>query len=327
MPYNGELTFGDYGQYGLRSQTDNSIENKPPKIKSDEIEEREKVLQYVDSFNPYVVDGEVSNNGLNIAILKKDGTWDNVYSFPYFVKEMPLKMSDWVFHYDDDTYARSLDGYLRARITKRDLAHPKDYSSTFFVIDYTPQKVTLSHSFPDNENDVQLKTKSISESESEINATAIPVRIFLGDINGLTRVVLERLRSGTRIPSRIEVTNFKQGYYDTTIDRETTFTAVGYNDNGSSRSLPLLIEMPDANPSNISELYFTQHNNYITIDSNGSERSIEYILYPLTNASYQNQKYRKYVDNIDITPLQSGVYAISAIDVESGEIYTYKFTK
>lgn len=34
---------------------------------------------------------------------------------------MTFNMSDWTFHFDEDQYARTIDGYLRARITTKEI--------------------------------------------------------------------------------------------------------------------------------------------------------------------------------------------------------------
>lgn len=69
------------------------------------------------------------------------------------------------------------------------------------------------------------------------------IRLYFSDLEGIDRLVLERLRDGLRLPSKIEIGDLKKGYFDTSIDMNTTFTAVAYNENGSTRGTPLYVPM------------------------------------------------------------------------------------
>lgn len=74
------------------------------------------------------------------------------------------------------------------------------------------------------------------------------VRIKMHGIDGLDRVVIERLRQGSRAPSRFEVYDFKKGYFETDVDadRSTQFTPIAYNAYGSTRGEPVTVEAASA---------------------------------------------------------------------------------
>lgn len=213
------------------------LQKTPPEP---DYEKQEEVIRYIDSFFPFWTDNsrkEKYVSGLSTALLKKDGTWD-IVDFKYFYETNPLKIdfSDWTLHFSDGLYARTADGYLRACVTESNQysATGFDYKCHYLVVDYLPQTIELNCSVGES--------TSRTESTSATASTATDVRIYLGNVEGLERVVLEKLRAGNRLPTKVEIKDFRKGYYDTTIDRTTTLTAVGYNGNGSSRSLPLTVE-------------------------------------------------------------------------------------
>lgn len=74
------------------------------------------------------------------------------------------------------------------------------------------------------------------------------VRIKMHNIDGLDRVVVERLRQGARVPSRFEVYDFRKGYFETDVDadRSTQFTPIAYNAYGSTRGEPVTVEAASA---------------------------------------------------------------------------------
>ena len=93
-----------------------------------------------------------------------------------------------------------------------------------------PPAVSLSYIYLDSDSDID---------DNSSNNTKI--MLSFSDTEGVDRLVLERLREGFRVPSKFEVTDVKKGYYETTIDRNTTFTAVAYNDYGHTRGIPLFV--------------------------------------------------------------------------------------
>ena len=74
------------------------------------------------------------------------------------------------------------------------------------------------------------------------------VHIKMHGIDGLDRVVIERLRQGARAPSRFEVYDFQKGYFETDVDadRSTQFTPIAYNAYGSTRGEPVTVAAASA---------------------------------------------------------------------------------
>ncbi len=167
-------------------------------------------------------------------------------------------------------------------------------------------------------------TQSIGKSAEAASADNNQVRIYFSNLEGVNRIVLERLREGFRVPSKIEVTDFKKGYYDTTIDCTTTFTAVGYNDNGSSRGLPIKITLASGNL----DIRFRLADNTIHINSvDNADGSYDYTIIPLGAEVSQSNRVGHTVDNVDISTLPEGLYILNVTDTKSGISKSLKFKK
>lgn len=93
-----------------------------------------------------------------------------------------------------------------------------------------PPLISMTYTYLDSDSDTDDNTSSDTK-----------IRLSFSDTERVDRIVLERLREGARVPSKIEITDVKKGYYDTTIDRNTTFTSVAYNDYGHTRGEPLFV--------------------------------------------------------------------------------------
>lgn len=312
MPFNGSLMLDNqsYISYSISEPVNQSRHNTA--ISSD----IEDVEQYIDSFNPTNPLSKLNfDYGHAVSILMKDGSWDTVELNGETMENTPLSMSNWNLHYDSDRYARSVDGYLRARMTRVKREGSRlNYKSTYFVVDYLPQKVALNYSFLPT-----AKTKVMDNS----NATEM-VRIYFSDTEGIDRIVLERLRQGSRVPSKIDIPDYKTGYYDTTVDKVTTFTAVGYNSNGTSRSLPITIT-PSFSTSSLS---FDLNNQHIKILS--SDEDCQNYQYEITSMNPLNLQYEltgSTTGSIDISNLQDGLYFLVVKNTESVVLGTYKFKK
>lgn len=323
MSYNGSISLGDssFSNYGIEYPSTKSNAAKSFRRERG-IEEKSRLLQYVDSFRPFFpYDNTNQESGITLSILKKDGTWDQVYFLEVYLNgmELEIKMSDCEFHCDTDEYARSIDGYLRARLTTKD-AYDGRISANFFVIDYLPQKVKLT---------CRLMEESQAASANQVDPLAVtyyPVRIYFSDIEGVDRLVLERLRSGFRVPSKIEVNDFKQGYHDLSIDRETTFTAVAYNANGSSRSIPVTVA-PITTATAVSAMQFSLSDSEIKIErpDNGNI-SYSYTIAPLNVMSISDVITGESNGNVNTSSLAEGIYVLSVTD-SMGNTGTFKFRK
>ena len=262
--------------------------------------------------------------GISICLLKKDGTWDLVYFTPIIPEPyvFKLNMPEWTLNCTSDEYARSVDGYLRGRITlSRPITTRKgyNYTTTYFVVDYTPQKMELMEA-TEAEAETPLLAKTVAAE------TTRKVRVQFKNIEGTTRVVIERKRQGHRVPSKFDVPDFKKGYFETDVEtaKETTFTAIAYNENGSTKSLPLLIE--PLTTSSASELSFNFNRNTITVCTKYSENNeIAYEISPLTASGYNCTTNGYSADGcIDVSMLPQGLYVIKCTD-KTGNTCSYKF--
>lgn len=308
MPYNGSISFNNTS-YGISATV--SLDSQPRNIKALNYYENEELTNYINSFHPFLYSGNyIPSEGTSISVLKKDGSWDLVKCIGICIDNMPFYMSDWEFHYDESQYARTIDGYLRARITTKKPGYGTGikYVSKFFVIDYLPQKVNLSYAF------VSPTTRAVSANNT--------VRIYFSNTEGITRIVLERLRQGSRVPSKIEITDLKKGYFETTVDKTSTFTAVGYNDNGTSRGLPITISPI----SNVLSLDFKLEDNSIYLKSEDL-LNLEYSINSLDIATSNVKQTGTTTGVIDISTLSNGMYVLTVRDNNSGLSNSFKFKR
>ena len=252
--------------------------------------------------------------GHSVSILMKDGSWDEVEVNGDTMEGVALSMSDWKFNFDPDQYARTVDGYLRAKMTiNKDMGGYISYTTTYFVVDYLPQRVSLNYS----------RTPAAPVSTATVSSNDM-VRIYFANTEGLDRIVLERLRQGARVPSKIEVTDFRKGYYDTTVDKVTTFTAVGYNANGTSRSIPITVVPPSITTS----VTLSVDNQYINIHTTAKEAtSFRYEIRALTQLPLPANATGTATSKIDISDLSNGMYVVTVYDDSSNEVGSLKFMK
>lgn len=319
MPYNGTFNMDDCETMGIRSE----IDNQASKYKTNSLSRSysAELEQYIEQFFPFLNDGEFNySSGVSVSILKKNGTWDLVQFIPVYEPEMEVtfNMQDWTFHFSNEEYARTVDGYLKARITKKfmDNFGKTSISSTFIVLGYLPQKVGINFSY----------TGTTVNEMSRVAATNKNIRLYFSDTEGIDRIVLERLREGFRVPSKIEITDIKKGYYDTTIDRNTTFTAVGYNENGHTRGIPVTVEYQPATEA--AALGFDLQNDAIMVKAGDmAVDNCNYSIAPLTVAGQQAGRNGMANGAIDISTLADGLYVLTAIDEKSGLQSTFKFRK
>lgn len=311
MPYNGSISFNNT-TYGINTIT--NYDFKPRSVRMLNDSASENLQSYIDSFHPFLHnENNPPSEGISISVLKKDGNWDLVKFYGFGIDNMPFYMSDWTFHYDESEYARTIDGYLRARITTKKLVSGTGikYNTKFFVIDYLPQKVKLSYEF-------------VRSTATRATSTNDTVRIYFSDTEGVGRIVIEKLRQGNRVPTKISVTDVKKGYFDTTINKTTTFTAIGYNNNGTSRGVPITISPL----SNALSLDFNLKDNSIYLKS-GDQSDTEYSYSISTlDVSTPHETQSGFTSGIiDISTLSNGLYVLTIRDNNTGLSNTFKFKK
>ena len=317
MPYDGSLNIEDI----ISNATYYFVPNKNRTQQyaySDNSTDRAEIEAYINKFLPSQSGDGRKVDGNFISILKKDGTWDLVCELPpqYGV---PLQMSDFSFHFDADEYARTTEGYLRARLAQGE-QQPSGYvyKLKFFVIDYLPQKIELKWKNMDNE------LQAMSSNEIITNK----VRLYLSNIEGANRVILERKRVGALVPSKTTITDFKKGYYDTTVDRAVTFTAVAYNDNGHTRGVPITISpVSTQNNSRDNGIVFSLENEVISIVSSTEDDSFEYSIIKIEGNSAGTKLSGETHKDIDVAGLTDGCYILNVKSLSTGETKSYKFIR
>lgn len=168
------------------------------------------------------------------ALLKKDGTWDIVKHYAW-EPQLTISTSDFELHEPIENYARTPDGFLRCRVTNTGASGKYGiknlYRVKYYVVESLPQKIELSYSGLYNEG----TTYKLMNSDDEYLRD---VKIGLKNLEGADRIVVEQLDEGDAVPFRYEVTDFKDGYFIATVDKEfySSFTVIAYNNNGSTRS-------------------------------------------------------------------------------------------
>lgn len=318
MPYNGSITIPDNSGVTYNLTADKSSANKIARISASD----QQLTDYINSFHPFLSNVTSPWDGVSISVLKKDGSWDLVKFMDPYTSDMTYRMSDWEFHCNDEEYARTADGYLRARVTTKQ-RNINDFSailhSTFFVVDYLPQKTNISYSY----NAASSPAREPAQGASLTQST--PVRLYFSNLEGTKRLVLERLREGFRMPSKREIEDFKCGYFDTTIDRNTTFTAVAYNDNGYSRSIPVKVEMMV--PSDLQNTEFEISDNTITLKLvNGGVEDLEYQIFSIIKSDLTLVLDGTTNGTIDISSLSKGAYVL-ILNPRSNKPSRLKFAK
>ncbi len=313
MPYQGSIEIS-YASYGYKSSLKQS---NPVEYSRSSNEAKNEVYEYVNSFHPMQYGSPYyGGEATSISVLRKDGSWDLVKFYNNYFRDAPLSltMSDLEFHCPMDDYARSPDGYLKARMTvkARNNGEGYDLMSTFFVIDYLPQKVTLNYS-------ITTPQSTIIRAGNTQN-----VRLFFTGLEGVNKLVIEKHRQGARVPTKIIVTDFKCGYYDTTIDRVTTFTAVAYNDNGATKGVPVTVA-PISPPA--LDIDFTYNTNSIKLQSKCSlNLDFKYKISSVDNCEF-DVMYGETTGIVDVSNLKSGIYILSIFDSDFNSLKEFKFKK
>lgn len=317
MPYDGNFTisFGDAQTTSAHVPVNATTNIAPQRSRSYNPE----VYDYLMKFHPLQPGGGESTIYVVVSILKKDGTWDVVKTLlDECTDEWTFALSDLELHCENDEYARTVDGYLRARISRCSLSgqyYNYSYSSQYFVIDYLPQTVKVNYKLTGNTTQNTNTNRALPASKK--------LTLYFSNLEGINKIILERLRPGARVPSKTEITNFKQGYFETTIDRTTTFTIVAYNNNGSTRSESKTIEV-----NGLSSLkpYFELLNDKVYIKYDIDEAfTVDYAVRKLD--SYYQVQSGETEEFVDISGLQPGGYILTIDNPEFSESYSYKFLK
>lgn len=315
MPYNGNiyLDFGSIQSNSVQSPANTSVKSSP--LRSDLY--NVDVHDYLMKFHPLKPGGGENTLFVVVSLLKKDGTWDVVKKLlDEPAEELSIAFSDLELHCDNNEYARTADGYLRARITRCSFSgqhYSYSYSSHYFVIDYIPQTIGVKYKISDLETTVSTKALSTPQK----------LTLYFSNLEGTNKVIVERLRPGARVPSKTEITNFKKGLFETTIDRTTIFTVVAYNDNGSTRSESKTIEVAN---TRLVKPTFELSDNLIFIEYElDVPLRIDYAIRSLEN--YSEIKTGQTETTVNISDLTRGNYILTVDCPDFEKPCSYKFAK
>lgn len=283
---------------------------------------------YCTPFNHYSPDGPV-NMGLSLSVLKKDGSWDCIYTTnPYM--QINVSIEKFALHYSEEEYARGTTGGLRYRLTEC-IEHIDNtgskyhtYRVKYFTRDFTPQKATIRYSGEHSEPQKLTSSSFLSDDDYFVD-----VKVGIANIEGATKVIVEQLDEGERLPFQYEAENFREGYFIANLDRElsTKLTIICYNDNGYKRSNTITI-----NPVGYPAKTITFHREGNEISFDGVEKVINAsgnLSYTIQNmASTAAQTIQEYATakTINISNLPNGIYVLSIYN-GSDKIGYYKFVK
>ena len=321
IPYRGELTLSSHNRTKLRDKKLNQmhyVRSNTQKIASDSL------LNYCMVYHPYNIgNGEIGNpGGCSVSILLKNGTWDIIYYKDILDASETVKIGDMDFHYSVDDYARTCEGYLRGRVTFGYFdceTNGMKYDVSYLAIDYLPQSV---------------ESEILSRQPVEILNDYVQKFDFgINNLEGSTKIVVEQLVEGDRLPTRFEVPDFKKGYFTASVDVDlfTQFTVVSYNQNGMTRGNTYKLS-----PINSSSTLFTArllwgkisfiiNNQRLT----NLRRVVRYELSALTVSSgIAVRPLRGVVDedsqSIDVSGLKRGIYLLKFWDNMENS-YNYNF--
>jgi len=337
IPYRGpvSLTFNnqDNAQF-LRIEKDMLLSNNPEVLATERDIKRSQVATtaltdaYCKKFNHYSPDGP-TNSGLSLSVMKKDGTWDCVYTTPYINNPININIEDLSLHNDESEYARGVTGGLRYRLTQCNLKIDKNpyytYQVKYFTRDFTPEKPTIKY----GKIHEPIQPQNLSPLDDEDDDYFIDVEIGIANIEGATRVIVEQWDEGEILPFQYEAEDFRNGYFIANLDREisTQLTVVSYNDNGYRKSNTITIP-PIGHPTR--EITFKRSNNVITIDglskSLKESENLRCSLNNVTGAIPYTKTLPIRDGEIDITDVPQGVYVLSVFN-GSNKLGYHKFLK
>ena len=158
------------------------------------------------------------------------------------------------------------------------------------------------------------------------------VKIGIKNLEGTSRIVVEQLDEGAVVPYRFEVSDFKNGYFTTIVDKEyfSEFRIIAYNQNGHTISDTFVL---DALEPWDGEMQMTITDNTIKILPIGTRRSIKNISYRISLISKDARSVGNVLqgdlssdETIDVSNLTPGMYIVEC-KTESGKKTSRKFIK
>lgn len=278
---------------------------------------KEEIPSYIEKFIPMV---DKPFAGIDVAFLKQDGTWDDVYYEPGINNDSDINISDFELHYDINSYARSCDGYIRCRVMKYRPEAGKMYASVYYyLLDYLPEKVQLAKSatIVKNMEDDYLRD----------------VKIDYKNIEGVTKIVVSQLDEYNELPYHYELKDFKKGSFIATVDKDytSTFSITAYNQNGSTESLPYVLQPLDPSPVDVKFCLKNQNINILTSRRRARTLNEENLISKVKINSLETNEEIKLnrqnrIDEINISPLPKGHYVLTVYDVYERK-HIFKFSR
>lgn len=238
VEYGGSLEFGSiphhsYYQIGLKEVSDMIPVSKKNAVSK----QNNHPFNIIDSIKPYSVrynsvsDRMEGGGNWIFSLLKKDGTWDCVYTY-YDAPYLKVSVSDFNLHFPKEEYARTCDGKLRMRLVKINQVnnYERRVYSDYYVIEELPQMVEMKFS--------RLAANQIDDEYLR------DVEIGMKNLEGAERVFVEQWIDGDTYPQLYEIEDFKKGYFTVTVDKEfyTDLVVTAYNKNGSTQSATYRLE-------------------------------------------------------------------------------------
>ncbi len=285
---------------------------------------------YCERFNLYSPNGP-AYNGVSLSVLKKDGTWDCVYT-GYINQTINLNIESLPLPSGESDYARGTTGGLRYRLTQclgnYDNQNGIEYYSyrvKYFTRDFTPQSARIKYS------KIHSEAQGVAESVSTTTDDYfVDVEIGISNVEGTTRVIVEQLDEGEVLPFQYEVYDFRKGYFVANLDRElsTQLTVISYNSNGYRRSNTINIP-PIGYPANAVTFKRIADGIYLDgvpqklINSGKLSYSLQNVVPSVTSA---NNETINSDGVVDISNIPNGVYVLTLFG-DSGIIGNYKFIK
>lgn len=287
---------------------DTANASAPLNISSDM--EAADILDALRIFSPHL---RMTNNsgidGITVSLLLKTGEWDVVFDVvdSYGSEPDDPSLSQFRLHHQIEEYARSCNGYFISRFRKAYFNYAMQESIVYKFIDYLPQQVELK------------KTNRVNRHSYYYDTD-----ICIKNLEGVTRIVVSQQDGDEALPYSYEITNFKDGKFEVTLDTEytTELRVTSYNHNGHVTSLPYIIpplrSISDFNYSleNVGSLRLK-----VSVDSHRYSASelICSINVKKVNANGVLTVAPVTIisgDTIDISRLSSGTYSVNIIDIE-----------
>ena len=280
--------------------------------------------QFMPNYIPQT--GGYSSEGFFVSVMKENGTWDLIYSWPFLNSPVEVEATDVVFHYNMSEYARTPDGKLRCRtVVYSENPSNRQNKVRYFHLDQLP-------------NSVKVQPLRVVNSDDEYYRD---VKIGLRNLEGVTRVVVSQWDEGETFPYVWDETDFDQGYFVATVDKElyTRFEIKAYNANGYTVTDTIMAPLEPVSELSLQLRYY---NGSIQVSPNSSRLTNKNLISsfeirPLnrldgrssqqeTTETMMKECVRKNGNQIDVSLLPKGMYALIVYDIKGGK-HEMKFVK